>query len=226
MKSRISRGAVLAGVAFTLSACEAKKEPAAAGMTNDMASAIYKDDAVTMKALLDKGESVNAKQNGRTALHMAAEGGKLQVITTLLARNADVNIPDTNGYTPLMYAARACKDSAMVSLISQGAKLESKGDMGITALHLAADKGCLSGIKILIERGADPKATANNGITALAFALNRYWQAPVVVRNDTDVVLFLTGKYGPGADTIKPTAEAYLLQQAEKAAASTKGGKK
>ncbi|HOX50412.1 MAG TPA: ankyrin repeat domain-containing protein [Fibrobacteria bacterium] len=219
MKTRVLRGAVLAGVAFTLVACEAKKDTASAGMSNDMASAIFKDDAAAIKALLDKGESINAKQNGQTALHMAAKEGKLQVITTLLARGADVNAPDTNDYTPVMLAARSCKDTAIGNMLNQGAKVEAKDKLGVTALHLAADKGCLSTIKLLVERGANIQARTNSGITALAFAMNRLWQAPVVVRNDTDVVMFLKGKFGPGADTIKPTAEAYQMQQeAEKAA--------
>lgn len=230
MKSRVSRGAVLAGLALTVTACEAKKEAAESkGMSNDMSSAIFKDDAAAVKSLLDKGESINAKQNGQTALHMAANGGKLQVITTLLARGADVNAPDTNNYTPLMLAANGCKDSAIVNLINQGAKLDASDKLGVTPLHLAADKGCFSGVKILIDRGANPKAATNSGITALAFAMNRLWQAPVVVRNDTDVVMFLKGKYGAGADTVKPTAEAYKMQQEAakaEAKAPAKGGKK
>lgn len=216
MKSRVLRGAVLAGLAFIFSACDAKKDVAAKGMTNDMASAIFNDDAATVKALLDKGESVNAKQNGLTGLHIAARDGKPKVVTTLLARGADVNLPDTNGYTPLMQAAYNCRDSIIVNLISQGAKVDTADKLGVTALHLAADKGCLSGIKLLVERGANIQARTNSGITAVSFAMNRLWQAPVVVRNDTDVVRFLQGKFGPGSDTIKPTADAYKQQEAAK----------
>lgn len=223
MESRVLRGAVLATLALTFMSCEAKKDTASVGMSNDMASAIFKDDAATVKALLDKGESINAKQNGQTALHLAANGGKLQVITTLLARGAEVNGLDTNDYTPLMLAANGCKDSAVVNLISQGAQVAAKDKQGVNALHLAAGKGCLSTVKLLIERQADPKTATNIGTTAVSFAMNRLWVSPTPSKTDTELVMFLKGKFGKGADTLKPTGDALAAQKmAEEAEKSAK----
>lgn len=209
MKSRVLRGAVLAGLTLTFTACEAKKDPAASlAISNDMTSAIVTDNAKKVKELLDKGESIEATQNGQMALHLAAETGKLQVITTLLARGANVNTVNVNQNTPLMLAARACKDSAMLLLINQGAKIESADKNGVTPLHLAAGRGCLAGVKLLIDRGANPQTRTNSGIPALAFALNRIEKAPILVRQDTDVVNFLRKSYGPGSDTVKANPEA------------------
>ena len=61
--------------------------------------------------LIDRGADVNASgNNDRTALHLAAEGGRLAVAERLIAEGADVNARDdtevhlTGGWTPLHVA--------------------------------------------------------------------------------------------------------------------------
>jgi ankyrin repeat protein len=58
-----------------------------------------------LKALLDSGLDVNAKdRGGRTALHYAAVLGQAELARHLLSRGANVNVKDTRGRTPLMLA--------------------------------------------------------------------------------------------------------------------------
>ena len=38
--------------------------------------------------------------NGFTALHLAAQEGRLEVVKALLAQGATVNTPNTQGWTP------------------------------------------------------------------------------------------------------------------------------
>lgn len=58
-----------------------------------------------LKALLDSGVDVNARdRGGRTALHLAAVLGQAEVARYLLSRGADINAKDAAGRTPLMLA--------------------------------------------------------------------------------------------------------------------------
>ena len=59
-----------------------------------------------MKALLDKGADVNAKDDKeRTPLMSAAYRGYLEVVKLLLEKGADVKAKDKGGLTALMFAA-------------------------------------------------------------------------------------------------------------------------
>jgi len=63
-------------------------------------------DLAAIRAELDKGVDVNAKDNeGRTPLHYAAKYATKQVVELLIPNGADVNAKDEDGWTPLHFAA-------------------------------------------------------------------------------------------------------------------------
>jgi ankyrin repeat protein len=64
-----------------------------------------KDIVEAMKLLVSAGADVKAAENqGRTALHGAAQWGLTDVVTYLHAQGADINAGDRRGLTPLDYA--------------------------------------------------------------------------------------------------------------------------
>lgn len=73
----------------------------------DFVSKTVADSVVTndLKALLDSGVDVNTPdRGGRTALHLAAILGQVELARYLLSRGADINARNNPGRTPLMLA--------------------------------------------------------------------------------------------------------------------------
>ncbi|HXP91086.1 MAG TPA: ankyrin repeat domain-containing protein [Fibrobacteria bacterium] len=222
MKCRTLRGAVLAGAVLVLCACDGKKQDNKdVAISQEMVQAIVQDKPEAVKNLLDNGESVEATQNGQTALHMAAMNGKVDILTILIARGANVNGQDDQGITPLMLAARDGHVDAVQALVAQGAKIEVQDKLGENALHIAASHGKRDVVAALLDRGANIRATTNAGLNALVFSLNRIAQ-PGATKSDTELVEFIKSKYGDGADTVKPTVQTYDEPSADKAKPSKK----
>ncbi|KAJ4030761.1 hypothetical protein NW758_012625 [Fusarium oxysporum] len=93
----------------------------------------------SFNAILERGGDVNTKdKQGRTALHWAAQAGKLQVmksIISLMDDKLDIDIPDIDGWTPLCWALR--------------------GDLPLTQRESVRQPSLrLDVVKLLIEKGA------------------------------------------------------------------------
>ncbi|HQF54674.1 MAG TPA: ankyrin repeat domain-containing protein [Fibrobacteria bacterium] len=219
---RLIRSVALVGTVLALGACQKKEEAKNAAMSQDMVKAIAQGKPAEVKTLLDKGEAVDAKQGGQTALHMAAMNGKVDIISVLIARGAQVDAKDDNNSTPLMMAAMGGQLDAVKALLAQGAKIEAQNKLGENALHIAGAHGRMEVVKELIDRGANVKAATNNGLDVLVFALNRKVQ-PGATGADTALVAYLLEKYGVGADTVKPSIPLEMQAMPEEPA---KGKKK
>jgi S1-C subfamily serine protease len=136
-----------------------------------------------LKALLDSGVDVNARdRGGRTALHLAARQGQADVARYLLSRGADLNARDAVGRTPLMLAvgpadydlpagffaplgdfwySQPCGGSETVS--------PSKYEARWPRWYVAAEKR-LPVIRLLLEAGADLAPADNFELTAFDYA--------------------------------------------------------
>lgn len=112
--------------------------------------------------------------DGMTALHRAAERGRVEVAESLMAAGADVEAGTRiGGYTPLHLAARRGHAGVVRALLAAGADVGvSSTTTGATPLHLAA--AAVDGraaVEALLEHGADPDAReATFGQTPLMFA--------------------------------------------------------
>lgn len=101
---------------------------------------------------------------GRTLLHLAADTGVEELVSTLLSSGIDVNMQDNRGDTALHIAAASkTSNSAIIKmLVDHGAGLETRNHAGDTyeiqriphdalALHLAAYAGNLDIVKALLD---------------------------------------------------------------------------
>lgn len=107
--------------------------------------------------LLDLGADPDAAGGGYTAMHAAVLTGDLELVTALLAHDADPNLPLLQG-TP---ARRFSTDFAL-----------SKSLVGATPLWLAAKFGESAIMRALLDHAAAPGFAMKDGTTALMVAIS------------------------------------------------------
>ena len=74
------------------------------------------------RALIDAGADINAKDEaGSTALMVASEYGRTEIVKLLIAAGADVNAKNELGWTALMWASRHGHTETVKLLIDAGA---------------------------------------------------------------------------------------------------------
>src|SRR5437764_9604206 len=121
----------------------------ASDLGEDLLAAAKKGDAKTVKALLDKGAPVNAKNPyGATALYFAVDKGHLEVVKVLLQHKADVNAKDTfYKFAPLDWAVMRGHAEIVKALVEAGAT----GADG--ALMSAAARGNTEMVRGILDKG-------------------------------------------------------------------------
>lgn len=122
-------------------------------------------------------EDVNVDQRdaaGRTALMVAAENGRLQIVNLLLSKGADLNAHDNRfGSTAVMLAAYSGHEDIVEILIHNGADVNAARSDGVTALMLASMQGNLGIVRAFLRQGARVNATDYEGRTAVRIARYR-----------------------------------------------------
>ncbi len=117
---------------------------------------IDQGDSAAVAAMLDANSSLLNERlpNGRTPLHTAAYGGKLNIVALLISRGADVNAVTPSGATPLHGACLAGHEAVVRLLLSKGANPNIANRYGYTPLVNAVSSGSIPTMKCLIDAGA------------------------------------------------------------------------
>jgi ankyrin repeat protein len=110
-------------------------------------------------------EARNAKDE--SPLMLAAIKGQQELVTKLIARDADVNKP---GWTPLHYAATSGQVAIMKQLLDKDAFINAESPNGTTPLMMAAMYGSAAAVQLLLDEGADVATKNQQGMTAADFA--------------------------------------------------------
>lgn len=175
-----------------LAACRDARDPQEAPLRSkpdEARVALFKaaadGDIKTLKDLLAREFAVDqSDEQGRTLLHVAAQGQNAEAVELLLAEGADVNALDSQGGSPLdlalewtcgtgvasaLYAhggrtariemnvrrATACRDLALLKeLLEGGADASLHPAGGSSALHIAVSAGMMDFVEMLIQYGA------------------------------------------------------------------------
>ena len=110
----------------------------------------------TVGALLKAGANPNLMNGGKTALHLAAQFGRIEVIRTLVAGKAELNPRfSARDPTPLFAAVKAGQAGAVRALLDLGAD-SGVGDSSQTALEYAIWLGNTAMVRELVRGGRTP----------------------------------------------------------------------
>lgn len=114
-------------------------------------------------------------QDGKTALHIAAENGKTSTVQMLLSLRPDTLAQDAMGRTALHLAVRNEHEDVIQELVKNSICLEVQDQGGQTALHSAAANGYDRAVACLVAAGADLECKDSRGQSALHLAAANGW---------------------------------------------------
>lgn len=149
-----------------------------AGSYDDFFSAVKRDDADTIMALLQRGFDVNAlNPAGEHGLILAIREPSPKVIKVLLDwPKVHIEARTAQDESPLMLAALKGMTELCQQLIAKGADVNKPG---WAPLHYAATNGHLAAMALLLEQFAYIDAASPNGTTPLMMAAS-YGTEPAV----------------------------------------------
>ena len=150
-----------------------------AGSYDDFFIAIKRDDAASVRELLDRGFDPNTRSSqGQHGLYLALRESSLAVARVLLdAAATQVDARNLDGETPLMIAALKGQVDVVQRLLARDADVNKPG---WTPLHYAASGGQEAVIRILLDANAYIDAESPNGTTPLMMAA--YYGGPKVTK--------------------------------------------
>ncbi|XP_048847103.1 caskin-2-like isoform X2 [Brienomyrus brachyistius] len=140
------------------------------GREQDLLQAVKKGDVPSTQRLLARQKAGRSKLLGSTrklnvnyqdcdgfsALHHAALGGNISLLSLLLEAQAVVDIRDRNGMRPLHYAAWQGRPDPVQVLLRAGAPPNGPSQDGHTPLHLAAQYGHYEVSEMLLQHQSNP----------------------------------------------------------------------
>jgi ankyrin repeat protein len=125
--------------------------------TTPLMYAAYAGSIESMKALLDAGADVNAK-NGLDATALMWCSGDKDKVRLLVGKGADVNAVSKMGRSALMLAAEHHGASAIVKfLLDNGASVKPMTKEGMDALVMASEANDIESMRLLLAKGVEPK---------------------------------------------------------------------
>lgn len=146
-------------------------DASAADVAAPLADAVERQDAATVRALLEQGADVNAPQaDGMSPLHWAVYHDDARLAEQLVDAGASVAAVTRYGVRALSIACTNGNGEIVELLLNAGADPQTTLPGGETALMTASRTGQLDPVAALLVRGADANAKEHKGQTALMWA--------------------------------------------------------
>ncbi|XP_036083463.1 E3 ubiquitin-protein ligase MIB2 isoform X4 [Rousettus aegyptiacus] len=147
-------------------------------------------------------QQVNTKNQGRTALQVAAYLGQVELVLLLLQVRADMDLPDDEANRALHYAALGNQPEAARVLLHAGCRADALNGAQSTALHVAVQRGFLEVVRVLCECGCDVNVPDAHANTPLHCAISAGAGASGIVEVLTAV---------PGIDVTATNSQGFTL---------------
>lgn len=169
-------------------------------------AAAWSGDIGTLIDLQARGWSLNSRSpNGETPLMAACE--RLDVLTYLLERGANVNAQSAFGSPVLSYALLRQVDSVVYELLSRGADPNLADNKGRTPMHIAALLGRLDYVLAFLDHGGNLDLKDQNRQSMLHFAAASAKPSEALLR-------FLVDRNGQSLNAVDIWGETPLMKAA------------
>uniref|UniRef100_A0A8C5ER53 E3 ubiquitin-protein ligase MIB2 n=1 Tax=Gouania willdenowi TaxID=441366 RepID=A0A8C5ER53_GOUWI len=126
-------------------------------------------------------DKVDIKNQGKTALQVAAHQGHMEVVKALLQANSSIEVKDEDGDTALHYTAFGNQADIARFLLSKGANVNLLNNSMCTALHIAVNKGFTDVVRVLTEHSADVNLQDSYGDTPLHDAIAKDFRSIIEI---------------------------------------------
>lgn len=146
-------------------------------------------------------------ESGKTFIHVACEGGHLEIAKNLVKRKAYGSVSDTEGYTPAYYAAREGHWPVLSYLITvHHVNPSMPFPSGKTLIHAACERGHLQVVKNLIGLNVNPLVIDKwNNSPAFYAARHGHWS----------VLFYLIKKFNINLDKQYESGKTLILAACE-----------
>ncbi|MBN3326190.1 MIB2 ligase, partial [Atractosteus spatula] len=122
-------------------------------------------------------DKVDIKNQGKTALQVAAHQGHVEVVKVLLQANSSIEVKDEDGDTALHYTAFGNQAETARLLLSK-------------ALHIAVNKGFTEVVRVLSEHNADVNLQDSYGDTPLHDAIAKDFRNIIEILTEVPTIDF------------------------------------
>ncbi|KAL3621794.1 hypothetical protein CASFOL_034454 [Castilleja foliolosa] len=187
-------------------------------------SAAYYGDLYQLKSLIRSGADPNKKDyNGRSALHLSASRGYIDITLFLIQERVDINAEDNFGNTPLLEAIKSGHDKVASLLSKEGAllKIDNAGSY-LCTIVAGGDSDLL---RRVIQNGVDSNSRDYDRRTPLHVAASQglYLMAKLLVEAEASVFIkdrwgntpMDEGRMGGNKNMIQFLDEAKMMQLSE-----------
>ncbi len=103
----------------------------------------------------EAGTNPNLPEASKHLLHVAAKGGRFEIVKFLIGKGFDINATNSEKWTALHLASKHCHLETVKCLVEHNADINCKDALKKTPLYLAADEGHLDIVQFLIEKDAN-----------------------------------------------------------------------
>lgn len=127
------------------------------------------DSLSTLLALHDININ-QGREDGETALIVAARMGNIKVVQMLIDSKANVDIGYLLDVKPIYIAVQQGHLDVATYLLTHGANINAATNAGMTPIYNASHNGYLKVVKYLLTQGANVNSIMNNGTTPIYIA--------------------------------------------------------
>jgi ankyrin repeat protein len=112
-------------------------------------------DVISENREAEQGAAMRLRDEGASALHLAARGGHAEVVHALIGAGASLDVADGQGDTPLVHAVRRAHEDCAAALRQAGASEEGSASASLVA---AVRGGEFRHTRALLGEGGDANA--------------------------------------------------------------------